>query len=260
MKVMAGRRGFTLVELLVVIAIIAILLAILMPVISRVRLAMRRPVCASNLRQIGVLLHAYANGNGGELPATYGGGKGEAIYPSAHFNAMVDSDGGIGLLVGAPIGTAAHGYVDSAELFICAGDTIEFQPQKTNDFLWDPRWKPPSRPGHLGIMSYNYTYVPKGGDYYAQLAGEDRPRWHLGMYARIERHNVDASAVCVLVERTLGVHPKDGRAYEFHGSGGNVLYLDGHVGWMTCEEARGYGVDSDFTESIRVMDRAGGAQ
>jgi prepilin-type N-terminal cleavage/methylation domain-containing protein len=57
-----ARRGwgFTLIELLVVIAVIAILAAILFPVLSRVRAKAWQTGCASNLRQIGQALRMYA--------------------------------------------------------------------------------------------------------------------------------------------------------------------------------------------------------
>ena len=61
-------RGFTLIELLVVIAIIAILAAILFPVLSACKESGRRTQCLSNLKQIGVATSLYMDNWSGRFP------------------------------------------------------------------------------------------------------------------------------------------------------------------------------------------------
>jgi prepilin-type N-terminal cleavage/methylation domain-containing protein/prepilin-type processing-associated H-X9-DG protein len=58
-------RAFTLVELLVVIAIIAILSAMLLPVLNRGKLSAQRAQCESNLHQLGIATQLYWDDNGG---------------------------------------------------------------------------------------------------------------------------------------------------------------------------------------------------
>ena len=63
-----NRRGFTLIELLVVIAIIAILAALLLPALARAKSRAQRVACVSNLRQVSVALHLWAEDRTSRLP------------------------------------------------------------------------------------------------------------------------------------------------------------------------------------------------
>ncbi len=59
------RRAFTLIELLVVIAVISLVMAILMPALSSVKVQARGLVCRSNLRQLFIANTGYATENDG---------------------------------------------------------------------------------------------------------------------------------------------------------------------------------------------------
>ena len=58
---MSDRRGFTLIELLVVIAIIALLMAILMPALNRVKGQAQKVSCQARLKQWGLIFKMYTD-------------------------------------------------------------------------------------------------------------------------------------------------------------------------------------------------------
>ena len=74
-------RGFTLIELLVVLAIIAILAALLFPVLSRSKSAARRIQCVANLHQFGLAAQMYWNDHSGNtFPYLVGPTNGGVTY------------------------------------------------------------------------------------------------------------------------------------------------------------------------------------
>jgi len=64
---MSQKKGFTLIELLVVIAIIAVLMAILMPALNRVKEQGKRSTCLNNLKQLTLAWIMYADENDDNL-------------------------------------------------------------------------------------------------------------------------------------------------------------------------------------------------
>ncbi len=69
---MTRRKGFTLIELLVVIAVIAVLMAILMPALSRVKKQAQSVACMSRLKSWGLIYKLYTDDYAGSFPLGWG--------------------------------------------------------------------------------------------------------------------------------------------------------------------------------------------
>jgi prepilin-type N-terminal cleavage/methylation domain-containing protein len=75
-----GRKAFTLIELLIVMAILGVLIALLLPSLSRARDRARLVSCIGNLRQIVAASILYASEHGGYVVSPNWGGYTEGVY------------------------------------------------------------------------------------------------------------------------------------------------------------------------------------
>lgn len=161
-----GRRpnGFTLIELLVVISIVALLIALLLPALSRAKKAATLLLCQAQLHHIGIANITYANDFDGWTPSLlrgYVNGEGIKDWDAYGYLAQIWGEAwGLGLLV-------EHGYVSEgdAEIFYCPEQT---DPSHIYDGVVG--WKPnpelimahPNRPAGWGGWGDHSWWVALG--------------------------------------------------------------------------------------------------
>ena len=144
---MNRRHGFTLIELLVVISIIALLVALLLPALARAKRLAVQIQGSSNLRQIGIALHEYANEYNGEYPlactpnfcfedSNLGAGSNEEYEPLAGLAALYYSS--YGYVANQPIINPQPGFLPPT----ASGISLLFAPETGSGFSQSQSFPP----------------------------------------------------------------------------------------------------------------------
>lgn len=215
-------RGFTLIELLVVIAIIALLLAILMPALQRVKKQAQGVVCQSNLKQIGAAAFMYAGEYDQYVPRGRAGGTGKAWFQLF-----------MPLLSQKPINNDYR----SVDIYRCPS-----YPDKEQTVCYVVNgWKfssPTDMTGSEIVDPSKLSDCEQPAFTIFLTDNEDGPWRHIVTSAASEGHNrCDVWAPQHLPNREETDVTRGRRvAAARHREGANALFLDWHVDWIATED------------------------
>lgn len=163
--------GFTLIELLAVIGILALLAALLLPALASAKAKVRRASCLSNLRQIGIAIHLYADDHDGSIP--HGPIAPPFTSPASFYPSTGSPTSLLSLQSGAPVGLGLllQQYLsDAPRVLFCPGSD---QPLDASTEL--------DRVGNTQAQG-SYYYRHAGRTQLFDDPGDPQPPAHLRLY------------------------------------------------------------------------------
>jgi type II secretory pathway pseudopilin PulG len=214
------------VELLVVIAVIAILTALLFPVLSNAKAKARRTTCLNNLRQINLGMRMYCDDSDDASPKT-----GSATFGTQAWSAYRK-------LMGNYVGVSAQPSSQD-KLFACPADTFHISLTKTGPFIYQlAKVKAPLHEQQLFDYS---SYGFNGGTATKSFAFQATP----GIGGQQLSSVKDAAKTALLVEAsafypyswhqpnpTPGAEFIQGGGAIFNDAKSMVSHVDGHVSYI----------------------------
>ena len=278
------KKGFTLIELLVVIAIIAMLLAILMPALNKVKKIAQRVVCATNLKGLGTAQIVYASDYEGDFALQGGGGNHDWDSITTAFQAPAAPWGpntSKSITIGASLYLLVREADVSPKSFVCgAGGQNEYDGENTNTTdnpdlveLWDfgsldpALLGPTSGPKNHVSYSYQMPYNDVGGP--SKYAADETRSAAFAIMAdknpwfdsKLKEPDGTALSATNFAEYVSIIAPywdttltfqkwqiQKANAYPHGREGQNVLYGDGHANY---EKTADVGVKHDNIYTIQ---------
>ena len=245
-------RAFTLVELLVVIGIIALLLAILLPALSRVREASNRAKCLANIAELGRAVLLYAHDNKDHLPDAGSGNAPDALMSPRAVGLPAWSTFGPDTYVLPSIGQLLGKYLNNdTRLWSCPSAPSNSFILTGADPLGGTGLNDQFKPNYVYLAAKEYIPAFPG---LGQLASKYHvPEWAVRSVSGLQTTKVvsrsgnTASEIVLFYDRSPSYH-------QFHktdiyaGQSGDYFasyaYLDGHA------DGRGY---SNWSDYMRVF-------
>ena len=266
------KKGFTLIELLVVIAIIAMLLAILMPALGKVKRMAMRIVCATNLKGMGTAQMTYGLDYDDEF--TVQGGRTDSTWAPS-FNKWAksdfpwsDSSKSPAITVSSSLFLLVREADVSPASFICknSGDkefsTADYVDSEGMDLteIWDFGPDPAGNAGGTPAVSYSYqqpykdpatnkSFAASGSGNPSNAIMADRNPWgdkNLSVLDGDESQKTFEKYVARLIPDGQKWEVQMANSGSHSREGQNVLFGDGHTEFERTSAA-GYENDNIYT-------------
>lgn len=226
-KSRVSLHGFTLIELLIVVAIVAILAALLLPALQKAKDRAKTAKCASNLHQLAVAMNIYTDDYNGTLMTTH------PRCPSAYCPGSTISNPYLTSFLGTLYDL---NYCRNYEVMNCPSDLIRLKLPYHAAYTFGP-------PPDYSSTSYGYNYAGLGlyGDVTSPPDG-----W--GPFHKAAEVKNPALTYWV-ADNSDYAHISGSLLYGYgntydeiptwrHSNGMNMLWIDGHVSWISSEEMR----------------------
>jgi prepilin-type N-terminal cleavage/methylation domain-containing protein/prepilin-type processing-associated H-X9-DG protein len=210
------KRAFTLIELLVVIAIIAILAALLLPVLGHSKATAQGAQCTSNHRQLVLAWSMYCHDSDDQIPVLENWVAGDMTDPFDATN--------VSLLVD-PKQSALARYVAVPGIYKCPGDRSDYVRSVSMNNRMNP-----TLPGY---------WLHGGGDQYEIFTKSQQIRMPSDIYVTVDERSdtINDGSLCVDMSNTGNA---DGTGTSdpywmcdypasYHNGSGRFSFADGHV-------------------------------